>query len=275
MRKARLKRPFPRRYLSSPIVNYEPWYNDKADYNTNAKSYYDYLARWNRYISLMTDQINRLIDRDIDFLDTTSIDFTKVGNWIDNGTCDEKNYDDVLKISAVVIISQLTETKNLINTAQKTFTVQNGTKVKNDGVWSPDYFPLLEAIDGKLGDLQNQINTINNTLTNLQNQINTINNTLTSLQNQINNLNNEISSIKNDINSLKNRVTTTENALQKIINNLFNSGAITNNNLSSFEFKTGRNIATGNINFFGGTQDGTSFIRTNNGSTENDVTAGI
>ena len=269
------KYPYRRGYLQSPITKFEPWYDNRADYNTNAKSYYDYLARWNHYIKLMTDTINRLLDRDIEFLDTTSIDFTKIGDWIDNGACEPDNYDDVLKISAVVIISQLTETKNLINTAQKTFTVSNGSKIKNDGVWSPDYFPLLQAIDNKLGDLQNQINQINQTLTNLQNQINQINNTLTNLQNQINTINNQLSEIRNDITSLKNRVTTTENALQKIVNNLYNSGAITSNNLNTFEFNNGRNIATGNINFFGGVQDGSSFIRTNSGSTENDVTAGI
>lgn len=62
-------------------------------------------------------------------------------------------------------------------------------------------------------------------------------------------------------------------ALDKIIANLESSGAwqggITGN------FKPNRNIATGNINVFGGQPDGNSFIRTNNGQTENDLAGGI
>lgn len=62
-------------------------------------------------------------------------------------------------------------------------------------------------------------------------------------------------------------------ALTKIINNLQNSGAWSgglDGNMNS-----GRNIATGNINIFGGTVDGSSFIRTNSGQTENDLAGGI
>ena len=39
-------------------------------------------------------------------------------------------------------------------------------------------------------------------------------------------------------------------------------------------FVQGRNIATGNINIFGGTPDGNSFIRTNKGQSENDLAGG-
>ena len=60
--------------------------------------------------------------------------------------------------------------------------------------------------------------------------------------------------------------------MNKIVQNLINSGAW---NPETNDFYPNRNIATGNINFFGGSADGSSFIRTNNGSTENDVTAGI
>ena len=61
--------------------------------------------------------------------------------------------------------------------------------------------------------------------------------------------------------------------MRKIIENLENSGAWTGGLTGSFN--QGRNIATGNINLFGGTPDGNSFIRTNNGSTENDLSGGI
>lgn len=61
--------------------------------------------------------------------------------------------------------------------------------------------------------------------------------------------------------------------LTKIISNLEKSGAWSGGLKGNF--KEGRNIATGNINIFGGTPDGNSFIRTNNGSTENDLSGGI
>ncbi len=62
-------------------------------------------------------------------------------------------------------------------------------------------------------------------------------------------------------------------ALNKIIANLEASGAWTGG--LDGDFVPNRNIATGNINLFGGTPDGTSFIRTNSGSTENDLAGGI
>lgn len=64
-----------------------------------------------------------------------------------------------------------------------------------------------------------------------------------------------------------------ENGLTKIIDNLRDSGAW-NGDIDG-NFNPNRNIATGNINVFGGTPDGDSFIRTNNGETENDLVGGI
>lgn len=65
-------------------------------------------------------------------------------------------------------------------------------------------------------------------------------------------------------------------ALRKILQNLYNSGAWSNTGDTIFKgsFNSGRNIANGNINLFGGTADGSSFIRTNNGKTENDLFGG-
>ena len=40
----------------------EPFYSDSSDYNTNAKSYYDYLARFNGFISEMVEFVNGLAD---------------------------------------------------------------------------------------------------------------------------------------------------------------------------------------------------------------------
>ena len=64
-----------------------------------------------------------------------------------------------------------------------------------------------------------------------------------------------------------------KDTLTKLISNLEKSGAWAGGLKGNF--KEGRNIATGNINIFGGKPDGNSFIRTNNGSTENDLSGGI
>lgn len=65
-------------------------------------------------------------------------------------------------------------------------------------------------------------------------------------------------------------------AVRKILQNLKDSGAWSSgSNIFEGNFVAGRNIASGNINVFGGTPDGGSFILTNNGKTENDLTGGI
>ena len=64
-----------------------------------------------------------------------------------------------------------------------------------------------------------------------------------------------------------------KDTLTKLISNLEKSGAWSGGLKGNF--KDGRNLATGNINIFGGLPDGNSFIRTNNGSTENDLSGGI
>lgn len=65
-------------------------------------------------------------------------------------------------------------------------------------------------------------------------------------------------------------------AFIKVLQNLESSGAWshTGEDILSGGFVSNRNIATGNINIFGGTPDGNSFIRTNNGRTDNDLAGG-
>lgn len=66
-------------------------------------------------------------------------------------------------------------------------------------------------------------------------------------------------------------------ALETILHDLKNSGAWqqTGGNIFAGRFYADRHIATGNINLFGGTPDGASFIRTSNNRTENDLAGGI
>lgn len=227
--------------------SYEPWYDEHSDYNTNAKSYYDYLSRFNHLIRTIVDFVNRALDRNIMVEDTKSIEFKKSGEWHSKEDCEVNDYDDIVQFKAHVKISNATETKGLYNTKPTSFTIKNGAIVKNDGVWTPDYYPLISAIDDVLGIINNDIRLI---------------------KKDVATLNKELVDLKAENQELR-------NGLQKIINNLHTSGAITTNVISTYSFNTGRNIATGNINLFGGTPDGNSFIRTSSGSRENDITAGV
>lgn len=98
----------------------------------------------------------------------------------------------------------------------------------------------------------------------------------------------EINKIKQRLDDIERRLntrldtleTTTSqinSALSKLLQNLADSGAWnhTDGNIFDGYLNANRNIATGNINLFGGTQDGSSFIRTNNGKTENDLVGGV
>lgn len=116
---------------------------------------------------------------------------------------------------------------------------------------------LKEKIERDLRELENRINE--KLETEKQDRIREINNLKEDLQRQL-----QDQATKN--NDLKDTLT-------KLISNLEKSGAWTGGLKGNF--KDGRNIATGNINIFGGTPDGNSFIRTNNGSTENDLSGGI
>ena len=68
-----------------------------------------------------------------------------------------------------------------------------------------------------------------------------------------------------------------KDAFTKLLEDLKNSGAWeqTGDNIFAGNLKPNRHLATGNINLFGGTPDGDYFIRTNSGSTENDLAGGI
>lgn len=80
-----------------------------------------------------------------------------------------------------------------------------------------------------------------------------------------------------DFNNLKNEYNQLKGAFEKLLQDLKGSGAWKQTGGTIFEgnLYPDRHIATGNINLFGGTVDGSAFIRTNNGKTENDLAGGI
>lgn len=76
---------------------YFPVYNKDTDYNTNAKSYYDYLARVNEFLKVMGIRLEEYdgilkdkleeINRKIDALEPVFRDLMQ--KWLDDGTIEE------------------------------------------------------------------------------------------------------------------------------------------------------------------------------------------
>ena len=199
--------------------HFRPWYDDDADYNTNAKSYYDYLGFRIEQLDAIIDAINKLIKRNIKTNQTNTVDLQKLGDW---------SSDDIITLIANVKVSH--ETLNAIET-------------RNDGLFVKDLKPLID-------DLQRQVNEIKQ----------------------------ELEDIKNQIQNIKNELAKHDRIIRKIVQSLINNGswsAPQGQDILDGDFISGHGVASGNINFFGGTQDGGHYIRTNGGHTEDDVTAGI
>ena len=222
--------------------HFRPFYDDDADYNTNAKSYYDFLARFIRQLDYMITLMNKLLDQNIETLETNTVRLLKDGDWkkyhIEHG---DVVYDaggsNIEKLSAYVKISKAS---------------LNDIVANDDGIWSENFQPKIDALNRRIDELDAKVERYHTELTNL------------------------INALTQRVSSLESRVTTLENALKKLLENLNNSGAWSyDGNIFNGNLNSGRSLATGNINLFGGSQDGNSFIRTNNGHTENDITAGI
>ena len=83
-----------------------------------------------------------------------------------------------------------------------------------------------------------------------------------------------INDLAKRMDGLEDKIKTLQDAVQKIVNNLYDSGAVDSKDLDKFKFKKGRDIATGNINVFTNKPDGATYIRTNKGKTEFDIVVG-
>lgn len=148
---------------------YEPWYSNDADYNTNAKSYYDFLARFGKILEIIQDVENRLLNRDLSITDTYTIDFTKNGDWkmhCENGC---PTYDDVINLQAKVKRSLKTVQKTFDELKDTPFTIKNAitedtSSMEQGGIWSPDYTDVLNAINNLIGDIKDQISQIINSI---------------------------------------------------------------------------------------------------------------
>ena len=246
--------------------HWQPWYDDRRDYNTNAPSYYDYLSNFNHLIKSIVDLLNRVARRNVKVEDTNCIDMTKINDWIDEGDACHTWHDDII-LKADVILSTY---QRVIQFDGKQYNLLNAISCLNTGLYASDYLPLLEALKDKLNkEIQDRIegdNLLNQKIENVKND----------LTQAINNLRQEFNEYKNsnnsEVNKLKQEISQLKTALHKIVTNLYEGGNATSSDINNFEINN--HIASGNINLYGGTTDGQSLIRTHKGQAENDVTIG-
>lgn len=130
---------------------------------------------------------------------------------------------------------------------------------------------LKEKIERDLRELENRINE--KLETEKQDRIREINNLKEKLEQEKEARQRDKEDLQRQLQDQATKNNDLKDTLTKLISNLEKSGAWAGGLKGNF--KEGRNIATGNINIFGGLPDGNSFIRTNNGSTENDLSGGI
>ena len=197
----------------------------------------------------MITLMNKLLDQNIETLETNTVRLLKDGDWkkyhVENGKVVYDNGgSNIEKLSAYVKISKV---------------ALNDIQAKDDGIWSENFQPKIDALNRRVDELDAKVERYHTELTNL-----------------INALTQRVSKLESRVSRLESRVATLENALKKLLQNLYESGAWSHDgDMLNGHLNSGRNLATGNINLFGGSQDGNSFIRTNSGHTENDITAGI
>ena len=246
--------------------HWQPWYDDRRDYGTNAPSYYDYLANFNHLIKSIVDLLNRVARRNIKVEDTPCIDMTKINDWIDEGN-ECHTYHDVITLKADVVLSTY---QKIINFDGKQYNLSNAISCLTSGLYASDYLPILEALKDKLNkEIKDRIDGDEELSQKIEQVKNELQQAIDNLRQEFNNYkqsnNAEISKLKTEISQLK-------TALQKIVTNLYEGGNATSNDINNFEIYD--HIAAGNINLYGGITDGQTAIRTHNGAAENDVTVG-
>lgn len=163
-------RPYPKYLPWSFEGHWQPWYDDRRDYNTNAPTYYDYLAHQKFLSNEAIDLINRNARRNFYVTDTNSIDLTKKGDWVDNeNPCTSKDwqptkreryyYDDIVEIVADLKVSTQ---KVAVTIAGMTQTCPNVLRVLTDGAFVPDYTAFIADLRNRVSSAESEINRLNN-----------------------------------------------------------------------------------------------------------------
>ena len=285
--------------------HWQPWYDDRRDYNTNAPSYYDYLSNFNNLIKSIVELLNRVARRNVQVEDTNCVDLTKINDWIDEGNACHTWHDEIILKAEVILATY----KKAIEFDGQSYNIENALECLPSGLYAPNYLPFLEKLLAKINqeildriaadeELDRKITAEKNARIEADNALGVrIDNETSARQNadtalgvRIDNetstrqnadtalgkrIDNETNARQNADSALSNRITVLESALTKVLTDLKGSGAWTSgDNVLTGAMSANRHIASGNINLFTGTTDGNTFIRTTSGSNENDATIG-
>jgi hypothetical protein len=125
---------------------WQPWYDDRRDYNTNAPSYYDYLANFNHLIKSIVELLNRVARRNVKVEDTNCIDLTKINDWIDDGNACHTWHDDII-LKAEVILSTY---QKALQFDGQSYNIENAIECLPSGLYAPNYLPFLEKLLAKI-----------------------------------------------------------------------------------------------------------------------------
>lgn len=123
------------------------------------------------------DLIEKLKKRNIVFQDTASIDFTKIGDWMNE-------VDSVITIKGDVKVSK--------NSG-------NAILLKSDGIFVQDQTTLINSLLSKVDELESRIHTIETTLINIDNELTSlrtlINNNVTYLEGRIDDVGTDVANL--------------------------------------------------------------------------------
>lgn len=236
--------------------HFQPWYDDRRDYNTNAPTYYDYLANINSLPASEVELINRVAKRNFTVKNPNNcFTLTKKGDWIsegDKGDNGQSSWHYNVELEGNVNLETDPEAQDF---NAKHYELPNAITCKDGGLYAPQYRPILES-------MQEDLNTLGKHHTDY----------VTYNDKKIFQLTTEMEELKNKYLEMTTKYTILVTAVQKFVDNLNYNGNATTNDISTFELVDG--IACGNINVWTGQAGGGSLIRTHNGVHENDVTIG-
>lgn len=241
--------------------SFMPWYNDKADYNTNAPSYYDFLARPNYYWRLIGEIINRLLRRDIVVKETKSITLNKLTSWQDEG-------EDNTTLSADLHVSKFVGHDDDMN-----IDMPNALQLLDDGVYVGDYLPLVKKNHADIVVLQGRVKSVEDRVTVNEGDIKVLKADVYDLKTRMSKAETNITNLQTDLANLTKVVALNTARTNKLIDNLIATGAWSGGR-DDGNLKTGRDIATGNINFYSGNENNGNAIFTHTGVRDNDLQGG-
>lgn len=259
--------------------HYQPWYDDRRDYNTSAPSYYDYLANTNRYLDKLTWLTNRVARRNINVQSTNAIKYTKEYDWIDEGKERGINWHDVINLKCELVLSKLVKRLQYLQLDgnYKYLESPNSLVIENDGLYNPDVTNYLlelnkdvRALNTKIDNLKADIlRAVDEKTKEFERRIDEkINNIRVPEQNQQVNETKVNELIDNKLNGIKPKVDNINRAVEKIVTNLNTSGATDGTELATFNLVS--NIAHGNINIYT-TENKQGYITTRKVEGENDL----